>query len=560
MPSSRPPALSCQSARRRSVGPSAHWQSSSRTTTADAPGRSRPPGRRQCVQERAQGLDAAGLAVGLGPEVGAALPAQDGTEGGQGGHHRVGPVAHRRPQALGQPRLLPAGVGDARDQSLEQLEGTPGRLLHPLAPEDPGVGLRLLGQLLEQPALAPARLGLQEDEPPRALGGPPHVTGQGGQLGGAGDERRLGEGLAAVVEPDHHRRLPHSPPQPVGDGGEVGDGRRRRLVALGRVLAQEALDDGVEGLGDVDAEGPEAGRGRAEVLLEHRAHVRPGERRRAGQAGEEHDAGRVEVGAAVDGAREEAGHLRCEVPDGADVLVAQGGGQRRAAGEAEVDEDGLAHRFRLVDHDVGRLDVPVEHAVVVGVLQDGEQVDGHHEGRRDRERAPGQALLEGDARDQWLDEVDVVALPTEGDRRPNEGRQAVQDLGLVLEAGRDPVGQVDRRRPLEDDRAAVGVEINRQPCLHAVLGLDPSLAAEPPPEDGPARLEGADTGRDRAFGGAGRAPGDRRQGIRTGNHRRLQVPQDSQPADNVRPSAPTRNEMGCGSVERGGHTSSTRSE
>ena len=339
------------------------------------------------------------------------------------------------------------------------------------------------------------------------------MTGQRGQLGGAGHERRLGEGLAPVVEPDHDRRLPHSPPQPVGDGGEIGDGRRRRLVALGRVLAQEALDDGVEGLGDVDAQGPEAGCGRAEVLLEHRADVRPRERRRPGQAGEEHDAGRVEVGAAVDRPREEAGHLRCEVPDGADLLVAQGGGQRRAAGEAEVDEDGLAHRFRLVDHDVGRLDVPVEHAVVVGVLEDGEQVDGHHEGRRDRERAPGQALLEGDARDQWLDEVDVVALPTEGDRRSNQRRQAVEDLGLVLEAGRDPVGQVHRRRPLEDDGAGcpveddVRVEIDRQPRLHAVLGLDPSLAAKSALKDGLARFEGTDSGRDRAFDGARRAPG-----------------------------------------------------
>ena len=249
------------------------------------------------------------------------------------------------------------------------------------------------------------------------------------------------------------------------------------------------------------------GAGVLEVLLEHRAHVRPRERRRAGQAGEEHDAGRVEVGAAVDGTGEQAGHLRCEVPDGADLLVAQGGGQRRAAGEAEVDEDGLAHRLRLVDDDVGRLDVPVEHPVVVGVLQHGEHVDGHHQGRRDRERPLGQALLEGDARDQRLDEVDVVALPTEGDRRSHEGRQAVQDIGLVLEAGRDPVGQVHRRRPLEDDGAAVRMEIDRQPRLHPVLGLDPSLAPEPLSENGLSRLQGSDTGRARAFGGARRAPG-----------------------------------------------------
>ena len=132
------------------------------------------------------------------------------------------------------------------------------------------------------------------------------------------------------------------------------------------------------------------------------------------------------------------------------------------------------------------------------------------QGRRDRERAPGQALLEGDARDQGLDEVDVVALPAEGDRRPNEGREAVQDLGLVLEAGRDPVGQVHHRRPLEDDGAGrvdpVRVEVDRQPRLHAVLGLDPSLAAKPLSEDGLARLEGTDRGRARACGGARRAP------------------------------------------------------
>ena len=117
-----------QEAQRRSVRPLAvvEQDDDSRRPRPVAPCRPR-----QCVQERAQGLDAAGLAVGLGPEVGAALPAQDGAEGGQGGDHRVGPVAHCRPQALGQPRLVPTGVGDARDQSLEQLEGTPSRLFHP---------------------------------------------------------------------------------------------------------------------------------------------------------------------------------------------------------------------------------------------------------------------------------------------------------------------------------------------------------------------------------------------------------------------------------------------
>ena len=118
--------------------------------------------------------------------------------------------------------------------------------------------LRLLGQLVQQPALASARLRLQQDEPAPALGRPFHQVGQHRQLGRAGHERRLGERLAAVVESHHDGRLPDPPPQPVGDGGEVGDRGRGRLVALGRVLAQEALDDGVQGLGDVDAEGPES--------------------------------------------------------------------------------------------------------------------------------------------------------------------------------------------------------------------------------------------------------------------------------------------------------------
>ena len=119
-----------------------------------------------------------------------------------------------------------------------------------------------------------------------------------------------------------------------------------------------------------------------------------------------------------------------------------------------------------------------------------------------------------------------------------------------------------------------------------MLGLDPSLAAEPPPEDGLSRLR-----RDRHWTRPclrRRPEGarNRRQGARTGNHRRPQVPRSlnrrttfaqrragahrrsPRHEATVRPpyraqgefGAGTRNVRRCGSVDRGGHTSSTRSE
>ena len=164
----RPPALVPASrARSRSVRPSAHWQSSSRTSAG--PARASPEG----VEQGAQGVDAAGLAVGLGAEVGGAGLAQDGGQLGQGGDHRLGPVAQPARRRVGQRRASSGGgrrCPRPRPRAAGTGAGRPGRRPGPAGPS--AARLRLLGQLVEQPGLAAARLGLQQHQAAPALGRP----------------------------------------------------------------------------------------------------------------------------------------------------------------------------------------------------------------------------------------------------------------------------------------------------------------------------------------------------------------------------------------------------
>ena len=158
-----------------------------------------------------------------------------------------------------------------------------------------------------------------------------------------------------LLQVDRRRRLRNRTEQLQKCGGV-----RRSLI---RVSAGRCEHDVVESVAD-----PDAGRRRTRHVLVHvpvgdRDRLGAGERGRAGEHLEQHDAGGVDVGTLVGDARLHL--LRRQVGDGAEQ---QSGGdvlRRRAVRRSGQSEVGDVHVAVGVDQDVLGLDVPVHHALGV---------------------------------------------------------------------------------------------------------------------------------------------------------------------------------------------------
>jgi hypothetical protein len=99
----------------------------------------------------------------------------------------------------------------------------------------------------------------------------------------------------------------------------------------------------------------------------------------------------------------------------------------------------------------------VEHALVVHGLQHPEEVDADLQGGGDRQRAGGQAPVEGLPVEAALGEVEDVALVAAGDEQAaGADVDALEDVGLVLEPQAHRGGQVRGSDRLHDHRRAVG--------------------------------------------------------------------------------------------------------
>ena len=175
----------------------------------------------------------------------------------------------------------------------------------------------------------------------------------------------------ALVLAHHHRRerlLPRPHPHQVRP--HLGGG----LVAVGRVLAQRLEHDRIELRGDLRVELRRGPRVLPHVLVGHRDRGVAGERRLAGEQLEQHATGGVDVAAGVDGLTARLlGRQVLRRPDhrgGLGHVLAL----TQRAGDAEVHD---LHRTGPVDHDVGRLHVAVDDAVLVAEVERGAHV-GHH--------------------------------------------------------------------------------------------------------------------------------------------------------------------------------------
>ena len=162
-------------------------------------------------------------------------------------------------------------------------------------------------------------------------------------------------------------------------------GPRRRRVAPPRLLGHRLEADRLQVARDVVVER----RGRPRLVVQHLVQQHPrraAERQLAGQQLVEDHAEAVDVGAAVDLVRLAAGLLGAHVGGRAQHLALERHRDlaRVALGQAEVHDVRAARRRR---HDVRRLDVAMDHALLVGVVQgvgDGGDSSAASRGRRRR--------------------------------------------------------------------------------------------------------------------------------------------------------------------------------
>ena len=147
---------------------------------------------------------------------------------------------------------------------------------------------------------------------------------------------------------------------------------RRRLVALVRVLLHGAHHNLLQPLRDVGIDRARQGRLALNLLDRHRYQRVRLKGQLAGEHLEHHDADRIDVAARV--GKGAAGLLGTDVVHRADGLVGDGlGGAAGKAGNAKI---GDLDRPVREQHDVLGLDVPVDDALVVRMLQRPQNLNG----------------------------------------------------------------------------------------------------------------------------------------------------------------------------------------
>lgn len=105
------------------------------------------------------------------------------------------------------------------------------------------------GDFGEQPGFSASRLAFQEDQSAASV---PHLAElhvEPFHFVFAGDEGGFGQGAAAIVRSDDHRRIRFALFQSADDGLDIGQHRLRRLIPIAGVLVQKPLQNLIDARG-----------------------------------------------------------------------------------------------------------------------------------------------------------------------------------------------------------------------------------------------------------------------------------------------------------------------
>ena len=100
-----------------------------------------------------------------------------------------------------------------------------------------------MGRFGQQAGFATPRFTFQQNQSSFALTCRTQLLIQRSEFRRAGNKRRLGESFTIVVSANHHRRFAFAAFDGGGNRVQIGQHRRRRLVTIARILAQQALHD-----------------------------------------------------------------------------------------------------------------------------------------------------------------------------------------------------------------------------------------------------------------------------------------------------------------------------
>ena len=318
-------------------------------------------------------MNAAGFAEGLRPQRVGRSPAER-RQFGDGGDGRVAVVAEAAAHGGGDAPLRLRGFDQLTDDAADHLKRALPDLLAALTAIHRhsflGAVQRQFGQ---QAGFAASRFAFHENQRPAAGASSADLLVQLLQFAATAHERRFGQRRPTVVRPDHARRFALARLDRGGDVRQIGQHGFGRLIALVGIVAQESLDELVEGARDFESQASQLGDAPGHVLEEDRSHVLAVEGSAARKTLEQNRPHRIEIGGLGHAVVQRAGLFRRTILRRLDGFLVAEKIRRHAPRQVESHEHHSVRRPSLRNNDVGGANVAVKHFAGVNVPDRGEE-------------------------------------------------------------------------------------------------------------------------------------------------------------------------------------------